>query len=240
MKDEEAEEEHVAMVAAYQWEVRPLIRRVARKGKVRRVGSNSFRFRMHGRPVALAIAGVGAENAYRSTRELLGSVSTSWVLSIGFAGGLSDSLRVADLLLASEVVDEKSGERFRCDAGIWPVEDGQPGVLLASVAVVDSAKAKRALATRWNAMAVDMESSGVARASKEAGLPFGAVKVISDVADESIAIDFQRCWSEDGRLSTWKIVREATASPRGVLGLWRLAKSSRQAAAKLAAALCSG
>jgi adenosylhomocysteine nucleosidase len=240
MKDKEAEEEHVAMVAAYQWEVRPLIRRIARKSKVRRVGSNGFRFRMHGKPVALAIAGVGTENAYRSTRELLGSVSTRGVLSIGFAGGLSDSLRIADLLLVSEVIDEKSGERFPCDAGIWPMADGQPGILLASGAVVNSAKAKRALGARWNAAAVDMESSGVARASKEAGLPFGAMKVISDAADESIAIDFQRCWSEDGKLSTWKIVREAMTAPQGVSHLWLLAKNSRAAAAKLAASLCSG
>jgi adenosylhomocysteine nucleosidase len=239
MNDKEAEEEHVVMVAAYRREVGPLIARIARQDKVRSVGENGFRFQRRGRLVALAIAGVGAENAYRSTCELLASISASGVLSIGFAGGLRDSLRVADLLLASEVIDEKSGERFPCDGNVWPVDGGQRGALLASAEVVNAVDAKRALAARWDAMAVDMESSGVARASKEVGLPFGAVKVISDVADESIAIDFQRCRSDDGGLSTWKIVREGMASPQGISDLWRLAKSSRQAAARLAVALCS-
>jgi adenosylhomocysteine nucleosidase len=236
MKGMGAQQNCVAIIAAYRQEVGALLRR---QGNVRRLGDKRFSLWLHGRPVALAIAGAGAENAYRTAHELIQTFSAAGVISIGFAGGLSDSLGVGELLVAAEVIDEGTGERFPCRRDLLPVELGVPGILLSTDAVVNSAAAKRALAARWNALAVDMESSGVARASKELKVPFGAIKCITDAASQSMAIDFRHCRSDDGGLSTWKVVREGMTSPQGILDLWKLAGSSRRAASKLALALCS-
>ena len=236
MKEKESQSAHVAMIAAFRWEVAALLRQ---QKNVRRLGDNRFRIQLQGRPAVLAIAGAGAENAYRAACELIRDFSAAGVISIGFAGGLRDGLKIGELMVADEVIEERTGEHFPCQNNILPIESGMIGRLLSAAAVVNSAEAKRALATRWNALAVDLESCGVARASKEMGLPFAAIKSITDASDQSIAIDFQRCRSDDGGLSTWKIVREGLASPRGARDLWRLAGSSRRAAGKLAFALCS-
>ncbi len=87
---------------------------------------------------------------------------------------------------------------------------------------------------------VDMESAGVARAALLGGVPFCAIKSITDSVEQSISIDFERCQREHEKLSGWNIVREGIRSLSGVKDLWRLAGSSRRAAGGLAAALGSG
>ena len=226
----------LGMVAAFRWEVSALLRR---QPDVSRLGNHRFRFGLKGTPVVLAIAGAGAGNAYRAACDLNRNYSVAGLISIGFAGGLRESVGAGELVLAEEVIEEATGEHFPCQPGLLPIVSCLQGSLLSAEAVVNSGTDKRALERRWGALAVDMESGGVARASKEMGVPFAALKSITDVSDQSIAIDFQRCQSDDGGLSSWKIVREGMASPRGIRDLWRLAGSSRRAAGRLALALCS-
>jgi len=227
---------HLGLVAAFPWEVASLLRR---QRQVERLGDRRYRFLWKGQPVVLAIAGAGAENAYCAARALIQDFQLGGLVSVGFAGGLSEALKAGEVILADEVIEKDTGERFGCQAALLPIAAVLTGSLLSVSAVVNSAEEKRLLAARWAAVAVDMESGAVARASREAGLAFGAVKSITDRSSQSMAIDFQRCRSEHGGLSSWKIVREAMTSPAGLRDLWRLAGNSRRAAGNLALAFAS-
>lgn len=224
----------LGMVAAFWWEVRPMLRK---QRAVKRLGRNLYGLTVQGEPVVLAISGAGAENACRAAQGLVRQFPLRGLVSVGFAGGLSESLQPGELVLAHSVTEEQSQERFICDEMLLPVASGQRGGLLSVSGVINSAEQKRRLGKHWGALAADMESAGVARAAREAGLSFGAVKSITDASNESIAIDFQRCRSDDGRLSSWKVVREGLASAQALRDLWRLAGNSRRAAGSLALAL---
>lgn len=223
----------LGMVAAFWWEVGPLLRKQRR---VKRLGSNLYSFFLKGEPVVLAIAGAGAENSYRVARELAQLFPLRGLFTVGFAAGLVESLAPGQVVLADQVIEEKSQQRFACQGAILPLPSCQRGSLLSVSGVIHAAEEKGRLGQRWGAVAADMESAGVARAAAQAGLPFGAVKSITDSSQQSIAIDFHRCRSEHGGLSSWKIVREGMASPRGMRALWRLASNSRRAAGSLALA----
>ena len=226
----------LGLVAAFWWEVRPMLKK---QREVRRLGRRLYALTLHNAPVVLAISGAGPENACRAAQELVRQFPLRGLVSVGFAGGLSESLQPGELVLADSVIEEKSHERFICDEMLLPIASGQRGGLLSVSDVLHSPDQKRRLGTRWGALAADMESAGVARAARDAELPFGALKSITDSSGESIAIDFQRCRSDDGGLSSWKIVREGLASPQSLLDLWRLAGNSRRAAGTLALALGS-
>ena len=225
----------IGMVAALSWEVRPLL---SRQSGARKQGTvHSFLAR--GIPVRLAVAGVGAENAYREARRLLERYRVRGLVTIGFAGGLVDSLNAGDIVAADRVLDQRSGEQFDCSSGLWPTENARHGVLLSAAEVITSAAEKRNLADQWGAVAVDMESAGVARAAREAGVEFAAVKAITDTSRQSISFDFARCRSDDNRLSFWKIIREGMRTSQTIRDMWMLAKGARVAARELAAALGS-
>ncbi|OFV92202.1 MAG: hypothetical protein A3H28_01865 [Acidobacteria bacterium RIFCSPLOWO2_02_FULL_61_28] len=226
----------IGLVAAFSWEVRPLLRR--QNGMEHDGPFCSFSLR--GETVWLAIAGMGAENSFRAARNLLERFAPRALVTLGFAGGLLESLNPGDVIVADRVLDQETRERFDCDADLWPLEGVQRGSLLSVTKVVASAAEKRRLAREWGAVAVDMESAGVARAAVEAGVPFCAIKSITDSAGQSIPIDFARCRSDHKRLSWLKMVGEGIRTPHGIRDLWMLARGARIAARSLAATLCSG
>jgi adenosylhomocysteine nucleosidase len=229
------------MIAAFHWEVKPLLRhRSPDPAGPARSGApyaKLYALRLAGKPVLLAVAGAGAENSLRAAEHLAANYSLRGLVTLGFAGGLVAGLNVADVVLADRVVDPVTQESFGCDTGLLPVRCTRRGALLSASSVIATSADKRRMGEQWQAIAVDMESAGVARAALRAGLPFGAIKAITDSAEQSLSIDFDRCRSEDKRLSVWSVVCQAFKSFRGAGDLWRLAWNAREAAAALAAAL---
>lgn len=224
----------VGMVGAFRWEVEPLLRNLP---GVKRLRPKRYSFFLGGEPVVLSISGMGMENALRAAEELVQTFPLRGLVMLGFAGALVESLRPGDVVLADQVIEQTTGERFDCQTDLWPVRFAHRGKLLMTDRVIRSAAEKRQLGQDWGAVAVDTESAGVARAAGRAGLPFAVVRSITDSSEQSIFIDFERCRREDGQLSWWKIVGEAMTTPEGIRDVWRFARSSRQAAASLAAAL---
>src|SRR5262249_22976914 len=130
-----------------------------------------------------------------------------------------------------------SRERHDCHSPLLPVRFTYRGDILSCKTVVTSSTEKLRLGKTWNAVAVDMESAGVAQAAARKRLPFFALKSITDSAEQSLSIDFNRCRSEDNSFSLWAIARQGLSSSRRAKDLWMLARNSRQAAGNLAAAL---
>ena len=225
----------IGLLAAVRWEVHPWLR--GRSG-VRKNGP-VHSLTIHGLPVHVTVAGVGAENACREAHRMVDQFRVAGLVSIGFAGGLADFLRPGDIVSANCVVDQSTGERFECSPNLWPLETGYQGGLLCAAEVICSAEEKRSLAGQWGAVAVDMESAGVARAAAERGVAFAALKAVTDTSSQSISIDFAHCRSEDNELSFWKIIREGVRTSQTIRDFWMLARGARVASRALAAALDS-
>ena len=240
----------LGIVAAFHWEVRPLLQLAARREvrssqtnarrpNVTRLDSNHYAFTLNCGPVLLVVAGAGADSSFRAAQLLAEKYYLRGLATIGFAGGLLPGLTAGDIIQSERVLDACNGEQFECQPGILPVRFNHSGSLLSVKEVVTTSTRKLHLGRKWGAAAVDMESAGVARAAAQAGLPFCAVKSITDPAEQSLSIDFNRCRRDDKGFSVWAIARQGMSSPRGVMDLWRLAGSSRRAAATLASAIAA-
>lgn len=158
----------LAIVAALEREVRPLVKRW--RVHEREHAGRRFRFYENGETV-LVCGGIGAEPARRAAEAVLALYSPNCVYSVGYAGALEPTLRIGDILQPVRVINAKEGS-------IASIVGGQ-GTLV-SHARVASVSQKTKLREAYNAQAVDMESSAVARAAEARGVAFAAVKVISD------------------------------------------------------------
>jgi adenosylhomocysteine nucleosidase len=156
------------MVAALEREVRPLVKRW--RVCEREYAGRRFRFYENGEAV-LVCAGIGAEPARRAAEAVLALYSPNCVYSVGYAGALEPTLRVGDIFQPARVINAKEGSSASIVGG--------HGTLV-SHALVASAAQKARLREAYNAQAVDMEASAVARAAEARGVAFAAVKVISD------------------------------------------------------------
>jgi adenosylhomocysteine nucleosidase len=162
------------------------------------------------------------------------------VLSAGYSGALQPSLRVGDVLLATEVADAE-GNRW---PATWPTtlpqEEWRPplhrGVLLSTPRLVAAPDEKRALGQTHGAAAVDMETATIARLCSQQGVPFGCVRVISDELETALSPQLVDLLGRR-RVSPWRVLAALAQRPRLARELWRLAGHTRLASNQLAKAL---
>ena len=159
------------------------------------------------------------------------------VVSTGYCGALEPALSEHQIVVASEIISAADGEHIHCAT----VEADSPfvqGPILSQDRVAGTLEEKQQLASQ-GAIAVDMESSGVAARTRRAGLPVCCIKVISDRAQESFPFDLNRMRTAEGRIARGKIIRHAAGHPNLVPALFRLRRRAADAATALGEFLVS-
>jgi adenosylhomocysteine nucleosidase len=142
------------------------------------------------------------------------------VISFGVAGGLDPSLKPGDVVVATEVL---AGDT-RWLAGLALNEDlvasvamGRRRVVRGSLAgaeqVVSARALKAALHLETGAAAVDMESHIAAAYAAEAGLPFAALRVISDPATRALPALAMAALKPNGEIDLRKILSGVARNP---------------------------
>jgi len=159
----------------------------------------------------------------RQLRALLASFDPSTirgVISFGVAGGLCPSLRSGDVVVATEVMAGASrwqagltlSEELIAGTGVGRrrvVEGGIVGV----EQVVSAQAGKAALRSETGAVAVDMESHIAAAYAAAAGLPFAALRVISDPASRALPALATSAIKPDGNIDMRKVLRGVARNP---------------------------
>lgn len=137
----------------------------------------------------VAISGIGPHNAMRAAEELL-EHGVARLANWGVAGALDPELLPGDIVIPDCILfssvddgcipdpDASSQLASRLTTGLRV----RRGALWSTHEAVTTREAKRELAARSHAIAVDMESAPVAMVARRAALPFVAVKAICDDA----------------------------------------------------------
>lgn len=166
----------IAIVAAMEREIAPLVRGWQRGT----LPSGEGRFTCFERDSVVAVvSGIGCKNAERAARAIVDDHRPALLISVGLAGALIRSLKVASVFTPNVVVDAADGAEYRCAADSNHVSGG----VLVSATDIAGAAAKRELVNRFHGLVVDMEAAGVARVAQQEQIAFRCVKAISDEAD---------------------------------------------------------
>ncbi len=222
----------IAIVAAMEREVRPLIR----GWKVRTIEHGGRRYHLfeNGKAengqaengeTALVCGGIGAEAARRATEAIIREVNPERVISVGFAGALDESLDVGDVLQPRTVINAADGARTDVGSG--------EGILVSSSTVVGKEQKIR-LAKAYGAGAVDMEAAAVAQGAEARGIGFGAVKAISDTSGFSMP-EIDSFVAHDGSFHSVGFACHVALRP----WLWRTTIALARNSARASRALCS-
>lgn len=169
------------------------------------------------------VSGIGASNAARTAAALADDAPEA-LISAGFCGALAADLRVGDLVAADVVVDERTGERFAADPTLLAAAPGRRGAMVSAGRVVRT-PAERA---RLEGLAVDMESAALARAARDAGIPFLALRAVTDERGHRVP-DFDRIMNAAGRLTPGAGIVHFVLHPREIPALLRLGPAARTA-----------
>jgi nucleoside phosphorylase len=162
------------------------------------------------------------------------------IISTGVAGALSPELKTGDIVIGEKVLSMEGGVLFsdRIMVDICNQSCNRLGmryflgVILTESEFVTSTDKKASLNRKYGAMAVEMESAFIAEHAAKKGIPFLAVKAISDRADTCFNIDFQRM-KKGGRGDSWKSLKYFSLHPILYIELRKHKKNLAMAVSRL-------
>lgn len=185
-------------------------------------------------PIVLVSAGIGPERVAVAVAAALVYGSVDAILSIGLAGACDPLLRPGSVLQASVVIDVQSGERFHADT--QASSDIAPTGILATSPRIAGVNEKRRLYQSYGASAVDMESATVARLARAHGIPFAALKAISDEHDVDLT-SISRFAHPAGHFRTGAFALHTAFRPHRWLSTASLGRNSKVALEHLTGAV---
>jgi hopanoid-associated phosphorylase len=189
---------------------------------------------------SIALSGGDSSHALGESRRLLAE-GAAGLVSFGTAGALSPALAAGDIVVATAVVGASGGalavERSWCDSLAAAASAGRLTPHLGSICAVErpatSIEEKSALYRASGALAVDMESGAVARAARDAGLPFAVLRVIIDSAMREVPPAAVAAMAPGGRIDIAVLMRGLWRQPGQLAGLIALARDAAAARRRL-------
>jgi adenosylhomocysteine nucleosidase len=154
--------------------------------------------------------GAGAHHAAAAVdAALIAGFHPDAIVSMGFCGALDPALRIADIVVGATVFAD--GAAFAAHSPVAGAPH-RTGAVCSLDHVAATAAEKRQLHAT-GAVAVEMEAAGVARRARTLGLPFFCIKSVTDLAEETMANDFNKVLRSDGRFDTMKILALSLRRP---------------------------
>jgi adenosylhomocysteine nucleosidase len=196
----------VAVIAALAEEAHGLVRRMPRSESV---GPRLSVWEIGG--LAVIVAGVGKVAAAMAAQYACDVFKPRCVIAIGLAGGVEDDVRPGQVIIASGAAQHDIDARPLTDAkGVIPglglsiiradsavaeklllaarfeSKDARLGLVLTGDRIITARAVRDGLVRDFpDGACIDMETAAVAQVAHQNGLPWSAVRVISDFADEA-------------------------------------------------------
>lgn len=177
---------------------------------------------------------------YRQTVKVLEEAASAaeCLVSFGIAGALSPDLRSGDIVLSTEVVDDDrrwlSSDSLRPRIAELLEQIGAiEGPVLGAQMVLATQQDKHRAWQETGAIAVDLESVVVARASAALGIPFIVLRAIADPAARGLPPAALVPLRPDGKPAVGQVLASVMRRPQQLPTLLGVAREARQALAAL-------
>ncbi|HWL11068.1 MAG TPA: 5'-methylthioadenosine nucleosidase [Planctomicrobium sp.] len=225
----------IGIVCALHLEVAPFLAKVK---QFRTESGNGFHFRgcrWNGTQICLVEGGTGYTRARQATQALIDAFQPPYVLSVGFSGGLVPSLKKGDIVVADGVTSADGKTRLEIDIKMPqnPAHGLHVGHICTTDHIVRLVKEKEELASSTGAIAVDMESLGVAQVCQERSTKFLAVRVISDDLSTDLPPEVLALLGPKGSVRAGALFGSILKRPGCVKDLWGLRENAQLAAERL-------
>lgn len=191
----------------------------------------------------LGVAGGSAQRAAILSRQHL-AAGVEGLVSFGMAGGLDESLRPGDIVVGT-TVRGGTGDSLVETSAAWTrlIAEALAGtcrVHTGGIVGVDAPVAtvaeKYALRSKTDALAVDMESHGIALAAAEADSPLLVIRAIADPVSRAIPAAALAGMGSGGRRRPLAVVGMLLRRPADIAAILRLSKDSAAALRSLSVA----
>ena len=202
-----------------------------------------------GIPIAFLRTGVGPEKSTARLRKALDWIDPELMFIAGYAGALDPGLKIGDLVVVTGArafsLNRKHADWNNVEADALfdlthvdklMTENAAAGLsffkgsILSSRHILGNPKHKNLLFRRFQASVVDMETAFLVREATAREIPAGAIRVISDTAQDSFLEPFER---DPGLTLTDRARKLLRAAPVNSLREWKSRTATARDALRL-------
>ena len=227
--------QRIAIVSAMQQELQALLDHMPDEAPVRVAGREFWVGHFEGREIVAVLSRIGKVAAATTATVLLTRFDVDRIVFTGTAGGLGEGVRVGDVVVADELLQHDMDAsplfprhevplygraRFAADAAMSQAlaraaanalsSEGSRvhrGLMVSGDRFIAERTQNDALrADLPDALAVEMEGAALAQVCHDFGMPFAVVRTVSDRADDTAHVDFNRFVTEVASRHTLAIV----------------------------------
>lgn len=183
---------------------------------------------LYGKEAVLAVCGPGKVNAALCAQGMIIAFQPEWVLNLGVAGAVSDTLKVGDIVIGTgavqhdmdtvplgdppglisglnlvtlpcdSVLQQRLGKAAEGLEGLHVVK----GLIATGDQFINSSEKRQWIEETFHAMSCEMEGAAIAHACYMHGIPCGIIRSISDKADGESDMDYPQFTKLAARNST--------------------------------------
>ena len=155
--------------------------------------------------------GVGKVNAARTTQILIDNMKVDYIFNVGVAGGIDNSLKIGDIVIASKLVQHdfdvtpfnyqkgqipNVGVFIECDEYLIKIaekclKNAKKGVIASGDIFVTEEWMSKKINKKFNALCVEMEGASIAQVCYLSHIPFLIIRSISDVPNNNNVITYE-------------------------------------------------
>ena len=166
----------IIILSALKEEIKPIMDELDITEKIVLRPSIIFKGEYMGREVIVSHTGVGIEKMRRAAEFCIKEYQPSLCINMGYCGALTPMASLADLIIPDSVVYENSTEQFLITSNLGDKIKNicagldlkyHTGQILTAAKVISTPHEKAYLGTKFGAIAVDMESAGLAMAARK-------------------------------------------------------------------------
>lgn len=159
--------------------------------------------------VVLVKCNVGKVNSARVTQILIDKFDVKFVINVGTAGSVDNSLDIGDVVIATKLVQydfdvtpfgrklgeiENIGECIEVDNNLLSLFDGmnvKKGIIASGDKFIVNSEEKDNVRNLFGALCIEMEGASIAQVCYLDKIPFLVIRSITDKQDGSAKVDFE-------------------------------------------------
>lgn len=236
----------VAIFSAFPQEIKQIVKNFKPEESFKRHPLTLFFTEYSSKEIIIVQTGMGTRNAEAAIKYVLVEHSPDFVLSIGFGGALYNGASAGDLICADrvffipenvlkkpmtlfnyrellsqeipnfrEIVSKLSKKVSMCEGCIFTFER-----------YMKKSEIKKNLSKELSFPVCDMETFSLAKLSIEQGLPFFALRSITDLADEDLPPEFLRVTDESGGYRVPRALKLILSKPKLIKNIIKTGRAS--------------
>lgn len=215
----------IGVIFAMREELDEVLRQVDIKNEFNVFGLDFYSAVFKDTECILVECGVGKVNAARTTQIMIDVMKVDYIINVGVAGGVSNSLNVCDIVIGEKLVQHDfditafdHAKGYIPNVGVYLNSDEyllriaekeresfnetnfHKGVIASGDIFCTSEKMSKKINEKFNALCVDMEGASIAQVAYLSGVPFLVVRSISDIPNNNNKITYEEFLEESSKM----------------------------------------